>query len=330
MTRRAFVLLYHRIAEPTSDPWQLCVSPAHFDEHLQVLRRRSRVLSLADIVESALNGNWPEDSVAITFDDGYADNIAATSVLEEMAFPATIFVSTGYIGGRREFWWDELDRLLLQPGVLLPTVAVELGGDVVSFTLGDTARYTEDAARRHQRWRAYEDDPPSSRQAAYLTLWERLVTQTESVQRNVLGQLADQGDPVTATRESRRPMTRDEIASIARSPLIGIGAHTVFHPALPALPMEAQRSEITSSKETLEAIAGRPIEGFSYPHGRYTAGSVDLVREAGFRYACAVRPAGISPNLFVDHCDPYVLPRIVVPDCDGDTFEHKLLNGFED
>jgi peptidoglycan/xylan/chitin deacetylase (PgdA/CDA1 family) len=321
--------LYHRVVEPTSDPWNLCVSPAHFREHLQILRRRSRVLSLNGIVGNAISGNWPEDAVAITFDDGYADNIAAASIMEDMDIPATIFVSTGYIGGQREFWWDELDRLLLQPGVFPPTLTVKIEGDLLSITLGDTARYTREAADRHQRWRAYEDDPPSPRQAAYLALWERMVTQTDAVQRNVLDQLADQSGAVSMTRGSHRPMTQEEIAALARSPLIEIGAHTVSHPALPSLPREAQRSEITSSKETLEEIVGRPVDGFSYPHGRYTSGSIDLVREAGFQYACAVRPSKISANLSVDRCDPYVLPRIVVPDWDGATFEHKLLNGFE-
>ena len=55
----------------------------------------------------------------ITFDDGYADVLHhAKPLLERHSVPATVFVATGAIGQRREFWWDELGGLFLQPGTL--------------------------------------------------------------------------------------------------------------------------------------------------------------------------------------------------------------------
>jgi peptidoglycan/xylan/chitin deacetylase (PgdA/CDA1 family) len=110
---------------------------------------------------------------------------------------------------------------------------------------------------------------------------------------------------------------------LARSPLIEVGAHSVTHPVLPNLPLPAQREEITRSKAELEAMTGEPVQGFAYPHGRYTADAVGLVREAGFRYACAVRPQPDGP-------DPFLLPRVPVGDWDGDTFDRMLRHGFQD
>ena len=323
----AFILLYHRIAEPAADPWQLSVSAGHFSEHLEVLRRHSHVVPLGQMIRDIDSGTGVEDCVAITLDDGYADNLMARDILEQGEAPGTVFIATGYVGGHREFWWDELDRVLLQPGSLPAVMHLSIDNAPVRVALGEAATYSSEEARLNRRWRAYDDEPPGSRQAAYLSLWERLVSQPATEQRRVLGSLVEQAGIDAAPRASHRPMTRDEIASIARSRMIELGAHTVTHPTLPAWPLTAQRDEIALSKADLEEMVGRPIEGFAYPHGRYTPESVGLVRDAG--YACAVRPHPGSRSLTAVRPDRYLLPRVTVPDWDGDTFERMLLHGFE-
>jgi peptidoglycan/xylan/chitin deacetylase (PgdA/CDA1 family) len=76
---------------------------------LEVLRpfRRKR-LDEMDPKQSWFGGV----SVAITFDDGYTDNYqAAARILERHDTPATFFIATGFIGERREYWWDELEQI---------------------------------------------------------------------------------------------------------------------------------------------------------------------------------------------------------------------------
>ena len=52
--------------------------------------------------------------MAITFDDGYADNAKlAGPILEGLGMPATFFITAGVVGSGREFWWDRLANLLL-------------------------------------------------------------------------------------------------------------------------------------------------------------------------------------------------------------------------
>ena len=108
---RSIVLMYHRIASVRPDPWSLCVSPDHFAEHLEVLQNYHRVR-----LDQLSPSGWsihPQLSVAITFDDGYADNLyGAARLLERYDTPATFFITTGYIGTGCEFWWDELERLV--------------------------------------------------------------------------------------------------------------------------------------------------------------------------------------------------------------------------
>jgi len=289
VTLGAFILLYHRISEPESDPWHLCVSPRHFAEQLEVMRRHSRVVPLARMVSDLAGGADVRGTLALTFDDGYADNLGARSQLESCGAAATVFITTGYVGGQREFWWDELDRLLLQPGELPGTLRVTIDGRVETVHLDDSKRYAPTDALLHRRWRAYDDEPPGPRQSAYLRLWERLVTQPAPEQRRILRELARQAGAAETPRPSHRVMTAGEVAALASSPLIEIGVHTVTHPALPGQTIAAQEDEILSSKSDLEALVGVRMRSFSYPHGRYTPESVDLVRGAGFEYACAVR-----------------------------------------
>lgn len=106
------ILLYHRVADLASDPQRLAVTPAHFEEHLRVIGDTCTPVALAD-VPSMLRAprRLPERAVAVTFDDGYRDNLhAAKPLLERHGVPATVFVASGYVGSGKPFWWDALDR----------------------------------------------------------------------------------------------------------------------------------------------------------------------------------------------------------------------------
>ena len=247
MTAATSILLYHRIAEPTTDPWQLCVSPRHFAEHLEVLRRHARVIPLARLGEDRAASE--KRIVPITFDDGYAHNLAAAELLEKNGTPATVFITTGYIGGDREFWWDELDRLILQSADLPPALRLTGGGQPIDVAL-DTANRDAAEDNRPARWRAYVDEPHGPRQSAYLTIWERLVTQPAPEQRSVLDEIAKQSNVPRVRWPSHRPLTRDELVRLAAHPLVEIGAHTITHPTLPAHPPSVQRREIADGKPT--------------------------------------------------------------------------------
>jgi peptidoglycan/xylan/chitin deacetylase (PgdA/CDA1 family) len=238
--------------------------------------------------------------VAVTFDDGYADNLlAAVPVLERHEIPATVFVATGAIGRDREFWWDELARLLLHPGTC------------------DDATW-----RQAVSWNA-SDPPPTGRHALYLTLWRRLRALPEAEQERVLDDLAASAGIGRAARPSHRPLATAEAEALARAPLVEIGAHTVTHPFLSGLPPASQASEIRTSKALCEALAGRPVESFAYPFGGYTAETVAAVREAGFARACSTEADPVRSN-----ADLFGLPRLQVQDWDGDELERRLSGGL--
>ena len=106
--------MYHRIAHAAVDPWELAVDPDRFEQHLDVLRRTRTPMSLEEFIRRLDAGSLPADAVVVTFDDGYADNLFnAKPRLISADIPATVFLSTGYLGRPGEYWWDELARLTL-------------------------------------------------------------------------------------------------------------------------------------------------------------------------------------------------------------------------
>jgi peptidoglycan/xylan/chitin deacetylase (PgdA/CDA1 family) len=104
---RAVVLVYHRVAETQDDPYGQAVRPETFARHLELLAREHPIRPLRDLVER----RYEDGTVAITFDDGYADNLSeALPLMAKMPakMPVTVFVTVDPVleGGR--FWWDEI------------------------------------------------------------------------------------------------------------------------------------------------------------------------------------------------------------------------------
>ena len=106
---KPLILMYHRIADEPIDYWGLAVSPVRFEEHLRVLRRTRHPLPLAEFFRKLIAGTLPQTAVALTFDDGYVDNLVAGKPrLAAADVPATVFLTTGYLDRLEPFWWDEL------------------------------------------------------------------------------------------------------------------------------------------------------------------------------------------------------------------------------
>ena len=120
-----------------------------------------------------------------------------------------------------------------------------------------------------------------------------------------------------------RPLTIRELRTLAASPLITIGAHTVTHPLLARAPIEVQRAEIAESRATLEGWIDRSVTAFAYPNGLdgdFTADTIQEVRAAGFDHAFSIGYgfAGGASSRFEQ-------PRfLVLQTLNGATLGHQL------
>lgn len=340
----ALILLYHRVTTLDSDPQWLSVAPAVFAAQIEVLARNYTMLSLADLHRHLDAGTLPHRAVAVTFDDGYADNLQlAKPALEKHGAPASVFVTSAFVGAHEEFFWDELERLLLRPGRLprqlnlappregaglASPMTCELGADEPwTWTLADEdADYTPDRAAAHRGWNVLSPETPTQRHAAYRALCAALAEADPGARARWLETIRTRLGVDAGGRESHRTMTADELRRLASGGLIDIGAHTVTHARLSSLAEDAQRREITESKRTLEDFLGRPITAFSYPfgnHADYTADTVRLVREAGYEYACSNFGGAVRAG-----ADPLQLNRVLVRDWSPEQLDRRLREWF--
>lgn len=105
--RGGAILGYHRVSTESHDPLRLAVSPENFAAHLEVMQHLGTPVALHELVRAIGDGDSLRGAVAVTFDDGYADNLrAAKPALSRLGIPATVYVVSGWLGQR--FWWDEL------------------------------------------------------------------------------------------------------------------------------------------------------------------------------------------------------------------------------
>jgi peptidoglycan/xylan/chitin deacetylase (PgdA/CDA1 family) len=259
------ILAYHRVM-PTDalesypfDQELISATPGQFDSQMRYLREYLRPVALNDIIAHVEQGTpLPPDSVAVTFDDGFADTYRyAFPVLQRYRIPATVFVSTGYVESGEPFWFELASYLVyrlhpqsleLQDGTRLPT--------------GDS--WTERTASL-RRVHSVLKDLPNDARLQIIEDWKRRYAK----------ELAH-----GASLHSR-PITWPQIIEMAASG-IAFGSHTVSHPNLTRLTDEDLNRELTDSKRVLESKLQKPIDTIAYPIGTpsaFNSGVISAARE---------------------------------------------------
>jgi peptidoglycan/xylan/chitin deacetylase (PgdA/CDA1 family) len=320
--RHGLILLYHRVADPPSDPWALSVTPEHFAEQLDALRRHMDVVPLVELLRDDRR-RTSDRAVAVTFDDGYGDNLhAAWPLLRHFDVPWTLFLASGHLGSGRQFWWDQLARALLESLTLPMRLRLSIGGRLRQWTLGPSPDGPSCAPEVDRRWLAWGQPDRSPRHTAFRELYEILQPMAAGARDEIIGEILAQAGADAAGPAGDWPLTPEEAAALASAGPVEIGAHTVSHPLLGSMPLHAQREEIEGSKRQLEDLLGRPIRLFAYPFGRpsdYTDETVALVRAARYDAACSNVGGPVGSGT-----DRFQLPRFQVHDWDGDELLRRL------
>jgi peptidoglycan/xylan/chitin deacetylase (PgdA/CDA1 family) len=276
---RLSILIFHRVLAKADPLDPDSPSATEFAERMQWIREWFNVLPLRVAVERLFDGSLPDRALAITFDDGYADNEAvAAPILKDLGLTATFFVSTRFLHG--ECMWNDqiIEALRASPLDRIDLTAFELGVHPLS-TL-------------------------ESRRTAIDTILG-LIKRLEPTRRR-----AATDEIVRISCASDIPpmmMNPDQVRSLVNLGM-DVGAHTVTHPILVSLTSAEARSEMEQGKRELEDILGRPVRLFAYPNGipdlDYAAEHAAMAKDCGFEAAVSTAWGAASIR-----SDRFQLPR---------------------
>ncbi|HZM71252.1 MAG TPA: polysaccharide deacetylase family protein [Candidatus Cryosericum sp.] len=278
---RGVILAYHRVLPrrlmPQFPLFEDLITPQEsFDDQMGLLRRSACVLPLEDVIGTLRSGRrLPPRTVALTFDDGYADNFQfAFPVLRRHRLPATVFLATGYVGGKRGlFFWDEVSRWRSEG-----CHEVEVEG------LGRRR-----IGRRRERDRLIQ---------ALKAL------PVDEITRRV-GEAASRAGVRPSADAAGDFLTWDQVRQMQEGG-IRFAAHTVSHCLLPRESPERRFEEVASSRKAVEAETGRPCTLFCYPDGAATAAVAREVEAAGYEGALVTGARDVVPG---PGLDPFRIPR---------------------
>jgi peptidoglycan/xylan/chitin deacetylase (PgdA/CDA1 family) len=109
---------------------------------------------------------------------------------------------------------------------------------------------------------------------------------------------------------ARQALTIEEVQTLARSPLVSFGSHTVGHPSLPRCDAGQLEDELRVSKKSIEGWTGRPVKVLAYPKNEFDGREKDALLRNGYELAVTVEERAYCRA----EDDAYYVPRLVVGD----------------
>lgn len=254
---RLSILIFHRVLAERDPLIPGLPTAGEFEATMRWVRDWFNVLPLADAIDRLYAGQIPARALAITFDDGYADNEElAAPILARLGMSATFFVSTGFLGNGC-MWNDRvIEAIRTAPGTELDLRPLGLANyPLGSHSLRGQAVDAVLAGIKHLE--------PSQRQQTTAAI------------------VAAAG-----ARPSPALMMQEQQLRSLRAQGMDVGAHTVTHPILTRLGADAAFEEMRRSKREIERILGESVRLFAYPNGvpgqDYARDHAAMARECGF------------------------------------------------
>lgn len=302
----ALVLIYHRVAPLESDPQLLNVSPDNFNEQVSWLKQNTTLLGIEEFTYLKTNfKKFPKRASIITFDDGYYDNCQfARPILESNNAQGLFYITTSNLNTQKELWWDELERIFLTTENLPTELQVNVAGTSHQFSTSSEKELLD----------VYHAFHP-------LLKWQKSDKREETLDflRHWAG-LNENGRP------SHRLMNWGELAVMAQSKAVEIGAHTHTHAPVSVFTPAEQYKDILESKKILEDFLKRKMIHFSFPFGGqkdFTNQSKLICEAMGFKLVCANYPGQVFR-----YTSNYEIPRILIRDWNKDQFARNMNSYF--
>ena len=264
MTDRLLIVAWHNVEGTWHYPADPGAGVAGFERQLRRLDRLGTIVPLEPALRQLTTGQpLPPRAIALTFDDGYRDNLeVGVPVLERLGLPATFFLVPGILSGTVGPWWE-----------------------TVAWALAHSSRATLDWEGRTLA----VGGPAGRRALPWLT--ERLKRCDQAARGRAVAELVERLEPDGEPGHRRLFLDWDGARELRRRGF-SVGAHTMGHAILARESPAAQLQDLVESRRRLEAELGVPVDVLAYPNGSradYDAATVDAARRAGYAHALTAR-----------------------------------------
>lgn len=260
-----------------------------FADVLDDLSEHGAPVSMDDVYDWCRGeADLPSRSFAITFDDGFENNLSvAAPLLAERNIPATFYITTGFIEHNRMSWIDRIEYCIEQASC-----------PVLDLPWWETAKTLTTAEDKIAALNDIRNEVKTSPGINPDELVEFIFDQCG------LPSVSGTDDPLD------KKMTWEEVQELARSPLFIVGGHSHNHNILSFLSPEELARDLDTSLALLRDRAGIQSAHYSYPEGLVHCFSDDVIaalKERGIT-CCPTAEDGINPA----GTDPFLLRRIAV------------------
>lgn len=273
------IVVYHGVVPPPVRRIHArFVSTEQLEAHLSYFCKRFQVVSLAQ----ALLGEYDRGrmAVAVTFDDGYRNNLVhALPLLLRHRVPATVFVTAPRAVGQDILWPDLLD-------IAAATVSDPIMVEGRRYGKGRKGEYV-DASGQRLKLHCKQRGP---------TFIQAMVEAFQGA--------GFRDDP--AWQAYWQLLDAAELHLLSQADGIAIGGHGTLHSNLDRLPVEAAVEDVQTGIRWLEAATGNSVDAFAYPDGAYSPALVEALSRLGLRWQL------LSEYRFHDHADARLRDRFVI------------------
>jgi peptidoglycan/xylan/chitin deacetylase (PgdA/CDA1 family) len=261
MGHRLLVLGWHNVEPTWCFPAPSGAGRSGLQRQCAFLARSANVVPLDDALRALDEGRpLPPRAVALTFDDGYRDQLElAVPILEGLGLPATFFLVPGLLDGTASPWWEVLGWLFGRAT-----------GDAVVWE-GTTVGLRGAAERR----------------SSLRVVSELLKCRDGQARQAAIQELTNRCRPLGSPAERARFMDWADARELARRGF-AIGSHSQRHAILSQESGAEQRRDLAVSRRQLELELEVPVELLCYPNGTprdYDHGTIAAAQDAGYSHA---------------------------------------------
>jgi peptidoglycan/xylan/chitin deacetylase (PgdA/CDA1 family) len=288
----AAILMYHSVRdEPERYANSIGAGIIHatpvFERQMEFVSRRFNPVTIDDI-RLFLNGGkpLPRRAVAVTFDDGFADNSEiAAPILSRFGIRASFYLTVSLIGTKDPPWYCRLRH---------------------AFATTQRKEWISPANEKLWSLTTAQD-----RNAALLAAFDCCAPLAGDALEQTVRTIERSLDIETLTGDGGFMMDWNQARAMQRAGHV-VGCHTLTHPNVAHVAQDVARKELVVSKGKLEEELSAPVLHFSYPHPglnpNWTPATVEMTKEAGYQTAVTTNPGPVRRG---DH--PLMLTRVYTP-----------------